>query len=59
MSVDLPAPLSPSRAWISPGRTAKSTPPRAWNSPNRFTTFRTSATGFTPDAPFTVEPRES
>src|SRR3546814_5996936 len=39
MSVDLPAPLGPMRAWIPPGRTVRSTPsvacsaPKAWRRP--------------------------
>ena len=32
--VDLPAPFSPTRAWISPGRSSKSTPSRAWTPGN-------------------------
>src|SRR5215208_1597346 len=35
MSVDLPAPFSPTSAWISPGRTVRSTPSRATTPPNR------------------------
>ncbi len=33
MSVDLPAPFSPSRAWTSPARTSKSMPRRTWKGP--------------------------
>ena len=35
ISVDLPAPFSPTRPWISPGSTARSTPPSAATPPNR------------------------
>src|SRR5437763_16276744 len=34
MSVDLPAPFSPTRAWASPGRRSRSTPLRAAVGPN-------------------------
>ena len=37
-SVDLPAPLAPSRAWTSPGRTARSTARRATTGPNALPT---------------------
>src|SRR5437764_7330409 len=36
--VDLPAPLSPTRATTSPARTSKSTPSRAWTGPKRLLT---------------------
>ena len=45
MSVDLPAPFSPSRAWISPGMSASETSSSAWISPNRLETPRISITG--------------
>src|SRR3954452_11363572 len=36
--VDLPAPLSPTRATTSPALTSKSTPSSAWTAPNRLLT---------------------
>src|SRR3954463_6393099 len=44
-SVDLPAPLSPTRAMTSPDRTSKSTPRRACTAPNRLCTPRSSSSG--------------
>src|SRR3954451_5190752 len=44
-SVDLPAPLSPTRATTSPGCTARSTSVSAWTAPNRLETPRSSSTG--------------
>src|SRR3954447_16580087 len=44
-SVDLPAPLSPTRAMTSPLRTSKSTPRRACTAPNRLCTPRSSSSG--------------
>src|SRR3954451_17002472 len=44
-SVDLPAPLSPTRAMTSPERTSKSTPRRACTAPNRLCTPRSSSSG--------------
>src|SRR5271163_3496311 len=44
-SVDLPAPLSPSRPTISPRLTAKLTPDSDRTSPNVFETLRSSMTG--------------
>src|SRR4051812_29417063 len=46
MSVDLPAPLSPTRAMTSPAATRKSTWYSAWTAPNRFETPRSSRTGW-------------
>ena len=40
ISVDLPAPFSPSSAWISPACRSKSTPRSAWTPPKRLTTPR-------------------
>src|SRR4051812_9067480 len=53
-SVDLPAPLSPTRAMTSPARTSKSTPRRACTAPNRLCTPRSSSSGvsLTALAPF-------
>src|SRR6187431_1309653 len=45
MSVDLPAPFSPHKAWTSPGRRSKSTPRSARTCPKRFTSPRASSTG--------------
>ena len=45
MSVDLPAPLSPTRAITSPARTSKSTSVSAWTEPKRFDIPRISSTG--------------
>src|SRR5262249_56058856 len=38
ISVDLPAPFSPTTAWISPNATSKSTPASATVAPNRLLT---------------------
>src|SRR5260221_11805029 len=38
ISVDLPAPFSPTAAWISPNATSKSTPSSATVAPNRLPT---------------------
>src|SRR5262249_31270552 len=38
ISVDLPAPFSPTTAWISPNATSKSTPSSATVAPNRLLT---------------------
>src|SRR3954471_2016773 len=43
MSVDLPAPFSPSRAWTSPARRSKSTPSLATIRPKRFVIPRSSS----------------
>src|SRR3954470_7023087 len=43
MSVDLPAPFSPRRAWTSPGRRSKSTPSLATMRPKRFVMPRSSS----------------
>src|SRR4051812_33136970 len=45
ISVDLPAPLSPTSAITSPLRTSKSTSLSAWTEPNRFVTPRSSRIG--------------
>ena len=45
ISVDLPAPLSPTSAMTSPGATWKSTSKRAWTAPKLFETPRSSRTG--------------
>src|SRR5262245_54194781 len=45
ISVDLPAPLSPTRAITSPSRTSKSTPLRASTEPKCFDTSRSSSVG--------------
>src|SRR3954452_17500933 len=44
-SVDLPAPLSPTRPITSPARTAKSTRSKAWTGPNRLLTPSSSRSG--------------
>src|SRR5690349_18254385 len=44
-SVDLPAPLSPTRPITSPAWTAKSTRSRAWTGPNRLLTPSSSRSG--------------
>ena len=44
-SVDLPAPLSPTRPTTSPAWTAKSTRSRAWTGPNRLLTPSSSRSG--------------
>src|SRR5919107_922764 len=46
ISVDLPAPLSPTSATTSPAATRKSTWYSAWTAPNRFETPRSSRTGW-------------
>src|SRR4051812_20703364 len=43
MSVDLPAPFSPRRAWTSPARRSKSTPSLATMRPKRFVMPRSSS----------------
>src|SRR4051794_21170517 len=43
MSVDLPAPFSPRRAWTSPARRSKSTPSLATRRPKRFVMPRSSS----------------
>ena len=48
ISVDFPAPFSPSRAWISPARSAKSTASRAVTPPNRFVIPRSASRGRSP-----------
>src|SRR6266487_4542680 len=45
ISVDLPAPLSPTSAITSPGRTSKSASARACTGPNAFETPRSSRIG--------------
>src|SRR5947207_5378036 len=45
ISVDLPAPLSPTIAITSPWRTSKSTSVSAWTEPNDFVTPRSSSRG--------------
>src|SRR5207253_2080774 len=45
ISVDLPAPLSPTSAITSPARTSKSTSVSAWTDPNDFETPRSSRRG--------------
>ena len=45
ISVDLPAPLSPTRAITSPGETWKSTSNNAWTAPKLFETPCSSRTG--------------
>ena len=42
ISVDLPAPFSPTRAWISPRRRVRSTPARAFTPGNSLVILRTS-----------------
>src|SRR5436305_15332090 len=44
-SVDLPAPLSPTRPTTSPALTVKSTRSRAWTGPNRLLTPSSSRSG--------------
>src|SRR3954447_20259790 len=44
-SVDLPAPLSPTRPTTSASPTWKSTPSRAWTAPKRLLTPRSSSSG--------------
>src|SRR5213595_1501666 len=44
-SVDLPAPLSPTKPTTSPALTAKSTRSRAWTGPNRLLTPSSSRSG--------------
>src|SRR5260221_860651 len=46
ISVDLPAPLSPTSAITSPWRTSKSTSVSAWTEPNDFETPRSSRRGW-------------
>src|SRR5689334_15441748 len=45
MRVDLPAPFSPRRPWISPLRTARSTASQATTGPKHFVTPRSSSAG--------------
>ena len=45
ISVDLPAPLSPTSAITSPARTSKSTSVSAWTEPKLFETPRSSSNG--------------
>ena len=45
ISVDLPAPFSPTRQWTSPARRSRSTPRRAWTPGNRFSMALSSRTG--------------
>src|SRR5258708_25340120 len=45
MSVLLPAPFSPTSAWISPGWTSKDTRLKAWFEPKRFDTARKAIAG--------------
>src|SRR6185503_12347761 len=45
MSVDLPAPFSPTTAWTMPGAMARSTPPRAWITPYALRRSTTSTAG--------------
>ena len=45
ISVDLPAPLSPTSAITSPARTSKSTSLSAWTEPNDFVIPRSSSVG--------------
>ncbi len=45
MSVDLPAPFSPSSAWISPPWSSMETSASAWVDPNARDTWRISSTG--------------
>src|SRR5438309_1501886 len=58
MSVVLPAPFSPTRAWISPSFTTRSTPSSAWRAPKRLrmpgisrSGTRSVPTAFAPAAP--------
>jgi hypothetical protein len=46
MRVDFPAPFSPTRAWISPGRRSNDTPFRAWTPANALVTPETASRGF-------------
>src|SRR5262245_39451240 len=45
ISVDLPAPFSPTMPWIVPGRTTSDTSRLAWTFPNHLSTPRSSMTG--------------
>ena len=54
MSVDLPAPLSPTSAITSPARTSKSTSVSAWTEPKRFDSSRISRSGRRRAAPSRV-----
>src|SRR5205823_1302793 len=49
--VDLPAPLSPTSATTSPGRTSIDAPRSAWTEPNDFLMFRMESSGV-PRLPF-------
>src|SRR5215217_6925279 len=53
-SVDLPAPLSPTRPTTSPARTSKSTPPSACTAPKRFVTPCSASSGSLPLAVLVV-----
>ena len=55
-SVDLPAPLSPTRATTSPASTAKSTRSRAWTGPNRLLTPSSASSG-APSCSSSASPR--
>src|SRR6202165_6010155 len=55
MSVDLPAPLAPNRAWISPGAMSRSTLSTARVAPKRFEIFRKLTIGSGESAPGAVE----
>ena len=46
-SVDLPAPFSPTRAWMEPGSTARVPARRATTEPNDLATSRSSSVGVT------------
>src|SRR5688572_1903482 len=52
MSVDFPAPLSPTRPTTSPGAISRSTPPTAVRPPNRLTMPRKESMGSTARLPF-------
>ena len=57
ISVVLPAPFSPSSAWISPRCSARSTPSRATTSPKRLTMPRMPTMGITTGHPGNTTPR--
>ena len=52
ISVDLPAPFSPTIAWTSPASNSRSTAFRAWVAPKRLSSFLRTRRG----APFPVAP---
>src|SRR3954447_4445891 len=52
ISVDLPAPFSPTIAWTSPARSSRSTPRSAWTPPYRFSTPVSRRTAGSPVAPW-------